>query len=113
MIDLKKLEVWFLTGSQHLYGEDTLKQVAAHSQQIATELNSSPAIPVSVVFKPVLKTPEEIYRVCQEASVSKSCIGVIAWMHTFSPAKMWIGGLKVLVKPLLHLHTQFNRDIPW
>ncbi|HEY0651960.1 MAG TPA: L-arabinose isomerase [Chryseosolibacter sp.] len=113
MIDLKKLEVWFVTGSQFLYGEETLRQVAAHSQQIAKELNASPRIPVSVVFKPVLKTPEEIFQLCQEANRSADCIGLVAWMHTFSPAKMWIGGLKILNKPLLHLHTQFNRDIPW
>jgi L-arabinose isomerase len=113
MTDLKKLEVWFVTGSQHLYGEETLKQVAEHSQQIARALDGSAAIPVKVVFKPVLKTPEEIYHLCQEVNTAKNCIGIIAWMHTFSPAKMWIGGLKVLQKPLLHLHTQFNRDIPW
>lgn len=113
MTDLKKLDVWFVTGSQHLYGEETLKQVAAHSQQIAKELSGSPAIPVNVVFKPVLKTPDEIYKLCQEANTDKQCIGIVAWMHTFSPAKMWIGGLKILQKPLLHLHTQFNRDIPW
>jgi L-arabinose isomerase len=113
MTDLKKFEVWFVTGSQHLYGEETLKQVAAHSQQIAKELNASAHIPVSVVFKPVLKTPDEIYQLCQDVNLAKNCIGIIAWMHTFSPAKMWIGGLKVLQKPLLHLHTQFNRDIPW
>jgi L-arabinose isomerase len=113
MTDLKKLEVWFVTGSQHLYGEETLKQVAEHSQQIARELDASSAIPVKVIFKPVLKTPEEIYHLCQDVNTAKNCIGIIAWMHTFSPAKMWIGGLKVLQKPLLHLHTQFNRDIPW
>jgi L-arabinose isomerase len=113
MVDLKKLEVWFITGSQFLYGEETLKQVALHSQQIAKELDASPVIPVKVIFKPVLKTTEEIYQVCQEANNTKNCIGLVAWMHTFSPAKMWIGGLKILNKPLLHLHTQFNRDIPW
>ncbi|HEY0743677.1 MAG TPA: L-arabinose isomerase [Chryseosolibacter sp.] len=113
MIDLKKLEVWFVTGSQFLYGEETLRQVAAHAQQIAKELNASPRISVSVVFKPVLKTPEEIFQLCQEANRAANCIGLVAWMHTFSPAKMWIGGLKILNKPLLHLHTQFNRDIPW
>lgn len=113
MIDLKKSEVWFVTGSQNLYGEETLRQVAAHSQQISRELNASAKIPVTVLFKPVLKSPEEIYQLCQDANVAKSCIGIIAWMHTFSPAKMWIGGLKILNKPLLHLHTQFNRDIPW
>ncbi len=113
MITLNSLEVWFVTGSQHLYGEETLKKVANHSQQIAKSLNDHPRIPVKIVFKPVLKSPEEILQLCQEAAVSKNCIGVIAWMHTFSPAKMWIGGLKVLSKPLLHFHTQFNRDIPW
>jgi len=112
-IDLKKLEVWFVTGSQHLYGEETLLQVASHSQTIAAALHQSAQIPVSVVFKPTVKTAEEIYAVCQEANVAKNCIGIIAWMHTFSPAKMWIGGLKILQKPLLHFHTQFNRDIPW
>jgi L-arabinose isomerase len=113
MINLKTLEVWFVTGSQNLYGEDTLKQVAAHSQQIVKEFDASPLIPLRVVFKPVLKSPEEIFLLCQEANTSKDCVGLVAWMHTFSPAKMWIGGLKILVKPLLHLHTQFNRDIPW
>lgn len=113
MINLKSFEVWFVTGSQNLYGEDTLKQVAAHSQQIVREVAASALIPVNVVFKPVLKTPEEIFLLFQDANASKNCIGIIAWMHTFSPAKMWIGGLKILKKPMLHLHTQFNRDIPW
>ncbi|HET6541268.1 MAG TPA: L-arabinose isomerase [Chryseolinea sp.] len=113
MINLKTLEVWFVTGSQNLYGEETLKQVATHSQQIVKELDASPLIPLHVIFKPVLKNPEDIFSLCQEANTSKNCIGIIAWMHTFSPAKMWIGGLKILNKPMLHLHTQFNRDIPW
>ena len=113
MITLNSQEIWFVTGSQHLYGEETLKKVADHSQQIAKALNDHPRIPVKVIFKPVLKSPEEILHLCQEATVSKNCIGIVAWMHTFSPAKMWIGGLKVLSKPLLHFHTQFNRDIPW
>lgn len=112
-MNLRTLEVWFITGSQFLYGEETLKQVAEHSKQIAQALDKTPSIPVNVVFKPVLKTPEEIYQICQDANTAKNCIGVVAWMHTFSPAKMWIGGLKILQKPLLHLHTQFNRDIPW
>ncbi|RYY31219.1 MAG: L-arabinose isomerase [Chitinophagaceae bacterium] len=112
-MDLKKLEVWFVTGSQHLYGEETLKQVADHSQSIARALDKHISIPVSIVFKPVVKTPDEIYRLCQEVNTAGQCIGIIAWMHTFSPAKMWIAGLKILQKPLLHLHTQFNRDIPW
>jgi len=113
MLNLKKFEVWFVTGSQHLYGEETLKKVAEHSKIIAASLNDSEQIPVRVVFKPTVKSPEEIYAVLQEANINKDCIGVIAWMHTFSPAKMWIGGLKIFNKPLLHFHTQFNRDIPW
>ena len=113
MIPLKSLEVWFVTGSQHLYGEETLKQVAAHSEEIAVFLNQSKQIPVTILFKPTVKSPEEIFSICQEANASAHCIGIITWMHTFSPAKMWINGLKILHKPLLHLHTQFNRDIPW
>ncbi|MVT11269.1 L-arabinose isomerase [Chitinophaga tropicalis] len=113
MIQLKQLEAWFITGSQHLYGEETLQQVAVHAQQIAQSLDNEGSIPVRIVFKPVVKTPDEIYQICQEANNAKNCIGIIAWMHTFSPAKMWIRGLKVLQRPLLHLHTQFNRDIPW
>jgi len=113
MPHLKHLEAWFVTGSQHLYGEETLKQVATHSTEIAKALDNSSVIPVKIIFKPVLKSPEEIYKLCQEANNAENCIGIIAWMHTFSPAKMWIGGLKILQKPLLHLHTQFNRDIPW
>src|SRR5829696_4976558 len=111
--DLKQLEVWFVTGSQHLYGEETLQRVAAHSQEIAAYLDNEKSIPVKVVFKPTVKSPEEIYATCSDANTTKACIGIIAWMHTFSPAKMWINGLKILQKPLLHLHTQFNRDIPW
>ncbi|HMH21908.1 MAG TPA: L-arabinose isomerase [Puia sp.] len=113
MINLKQSEVWFVTGSQHLYGEETLKQVTAHSQTIAKALNDTPQIPVKIIYKPTVKTPEEIYQICMEANASASCIGIIAWMHTFSPAKMWIAGLKALKRPLLHFHTQFNRDIPW
>ncbi|HXB09616.1 MAG TPA: L-arabinose isomerase [Puia sp.] len=112
-MDLKNFEVWFVTGSQHLYGEETLKQVAAHSQTIAKAFNDSPRIPVKVVFKPTVKSPEEIYQTILEANTTPDCIGIIAWMHTFSPAKMWIGGLRILQKPLVHFHTQFNRDIPW
>lgn len=113
MKNLKELEVWFVTGSQHLYGEETLKQVAAHSEEIARSLNDAADIPVKVVFKPTVKSTEEIRSICQEANNTQNCIGIVAWMHTFSPAKMWIGGLHILSKPLLHLHTQFNRDIPW
>jgi L-arabinose isomerase len=96
-----------------LYGEETLRQVDEHSKVIADSFNDSPQIPVRVVFKPVVKTPDEIYAICQEANVAPNCIGIITWMHTFSPAKMWIRGLNVLKKPMLHLHTQFNRDIPF
>ncbi len=113
MLNPKQSEVWFVTGSQHLYGEETLKQVDTNSQIIADFLNNAPQIPLRVVFKPVVKTPDEIYAICQEANVAPNCVGVITWMHTFSPAKMWIRGLTVLKKPILHLHTQFNRDIPW
>lgn len=111
--DLKKWSVWFVTGSQHLYGEETLKQVDEHSAKIADTLNASKHIPVQVIFKPVVKTPEEIFNLINAANNDASCIGIITWMHTFSPAKMWINGLKILRKPMLHLHTQFNRDIPW
>jgi L-arabinose isomerase len=113
MKEFKQLEVWFVTGSQHLYGEETLKKVAEHSTIIAKAFNAAAIIPVKVVFKPTVKSSEEIYAICQEANSSANCIGVIAWMHTFSPAKMWINGLKILQRPLCHLHTQFNRDIPW
>lgn len=113
MIDLKQFEVWFVTGSQGLYGPEVLQQVADHSQIIARELAQSANIPVGVVFKPVLTTPDGIYQLCLEANASPNCVGLVTWMHTFSPAKMWIAGLKILSKPLLHLHTQFNREIPW
>ncbi|MFZ5517551.1 MAG: L-arabinose isomerase [Candidatus Zhuqueibacterota bacterium] len=113
MIHFKELEVWFVTGSQHLYGEATLARVAEDSTAIANALNDSLKIPVRVVFKPVLKTPDEIYNLCIEANTSPRCIGLLTWMHTFSPAKMWIDGLKALHKPFLHLHTQFNQLIPW
>ncbi|WP_139921308.1 L-arabinose isomerase [Hymenobacter sp. DG01] len=111
MIDISQYEAWFITGSQHLYGPETLEQVAQHSQQIAEALGS--ALPIKIVYKPVLTGPDEIYQLVQEANTTKNCVGLIAWMHTFSPAKMWINGLKILQKPLAHLHTQFNRDIPW
>jgi L-arabinose isomerase len=113
MKDFKKYEVWFATGSQHLYGPDTLVQVAEDSKTIVEGLNRSSRVPVKIVFKPVLTTPESILNLCQEANSSPECIGMIMWMHTFSPAKMWIGGLKLLQKPFVHFHTQFNRDIPW
>jgi L-arabinose isomerase len=110
---LKKYEFWFVTGSQHLYGPETLEQVAEHSAAMAAALDSDPSVPGRVVFKPVVKTPDEIRRLCVEANSDDGCAGIITWMHTFSPAKMWIAGLSMLQKPMLHLHTQFNRDIPW
>ena len=113
MNSLKQFTVWFVTGSQHLYGEETLRQVAENSQKIAQALDNSPHIPVKVVFKPVLTTPDAIYELCAAANADKNCVGIVTWMHTFSPAKMWIAGLKTLQKPFAHLHTQFNRDIPW
>ena len=107
------IELWFVTGSQHLYGEETLKQVNSDSRAIAAVLDKAEAIPVKVVFRPVLTTADAITTICLEANNSPHCAGLIAWMHTFSPAKMWISGLKKLNKPLLHFHTQYNRDIPW
>ena len=106
-------EIWFLTGSQSLYGDDTLQQVADQSQEIARTLDAADGIPVRIVWKPVLTTADAIRRTCRDASASDSCVGVIAWMHTFSPAKMWISGLDALRKPLLHLHTQANVSLPW
>jgi L-arabinose isomerase len=106
-------EVWFVTGSQALYGADTLRAVAEHAIEIARALDDTDAIPVRVVPKPVVTTAEAIRAVLLEATAAPDCVGVIAWMHTFSPARMWISGLLALQKPLLHLHTQFNRDLPW
>jgi len=106
-------EAWFVTGSQELYGEEVLLQVASDSTAIIEGLNASGKLPIPVVFKPVLKSPEAIFNLVQEANSDPNCVGLIAWMHTFSPAKMWIHGLRSLQKPFVHLHTQFNRDIPW
>ncbi len=113
MIDLKKLEVWFVTGSQHLYGPEALKQVAVNSREVAQALDSAAAMPATVVFKRVVTTPDEAVALCQQANTAANCIGLITWCHTFSPSKMWINGLKALRKPILHLHTQHNREIPW
>jgi len=113
MVKLEELEVWFVTGSQHLYGAEALAQVDQHSQKIAASLDAEKSLPFKIVFKPVLTTPEEIRALCREANNRDSCIGLILWMHTFSPAKMWIAGLNSLTKPFLHLHTQFNRELPW
>ncbi|MDO7641161.1 MAG: L-arabinose isomerase, partial [Reinekea forsetii] len=106
-------KVWFVTGSQHLYGEKVLNQVNVNSQEIALGLSNSEHISTEVVFKPTVTTPSEITRMCQEANMDDSCIGIIFWMHTFSPSKMWIDGLLKLQKPWMHLHTQFNVELPW
>jgi len=113
MIKLGEFEVWFITGSQHLYGEETLGKVAQDSQEMAQQMTQTGKLPVKVIYKPVVTTPEAITRLCQEANHDQRCIGLITWMHTFSPAKMWIGGLSILHKPFVHLHTQFNRHLPW
>jgi L-arabinose isomerase len=106
-------EIWFITGTQHLYGEGPLKQVAANSQKMVEALNATKRLPLKLVFKPILTRPEEIRALCLEANGDANCAGLVLWMHTFSPSKMWIGGLSLLRKPMLHLHTQFNRDLPW
>ena len=113
MFDFDTKEIWFVTGSQHLYGPGPLKQVAEDSEAIAAALSDAKQLPVKVVFKPVVTRPDEVRQLCLEANNAPECIGLITWMHTFSPAKMWIAGLSVLNKPFVHLHTQFNRDIPW
>ena len=113
MEPFESLEAWFITGSQHLYGEEALQQVAVDSQRIVEGLNGSDKLPLKIVFKPVLTTSDAIYRLCMEANAAPNCVGVVAWMHTFSPAKMWIRGLNNLNKPFVHLHTQYSRDIPW
>jgi L-arabinose isomerase len=111
IVDLRKLEVWFVTGSQHLYGKEALAQVAEHAKQIANFLDEQS--PLRVVSKPVLTTPEAVRDLCLEANNARNCVGLVLWMHTFSPAKMWIAGLSSLTLPFLHLHTQFNRELPW
>jgi L-arabinose isomerase len=113
MILIPHSEIWFVTGSQHLYGPETLQQVARDSQAIVEGLNASKRIPLKLVFTPTVKTPDEIRAVCLAANTDPKCAGLVLWMHTFSPSKMWIGGLNALRKPFAHLHTQFNRDLPW
>jgi len=112
MKSLSNYEFWFITGSQHLYGPEILEQVAEHAREIAQSLNLSSKIPATIVHKPVVKTPDEITAIMNEANYNERCAGIITWMHTFSPSKMWINGLQILNKPMLHLHTQFNREIP-
>ncbi|KPC66479.1 arabinose isomerase, partial [Streptomyces sp. NRRL F-6602] len=106
-------EIWFLTGSQSLYGEETLAQVTAQSREICRTLAERTALPARLVWKPVLADAAAIRRICLDAEADDTCAGLIAWMHTFSPAKMWISGLDALRKPLLHLHTQANQALPW
>ena len=106
-------QIWFLTGSQGLYGDDVLDQVRDQSRQISDALAAAPQIPAEVIAKPTLTDASAIRRIMLEANADDDCVGVIAWMHTFSPAKMWIGGMDALRKPFLHLHTQVNRDLPW
>lgn len=113
MLTTKPYEFWFLTGSQHLYGDDALQEVEDNSKEIVNSLNENGDLPNKVVFKKLLTNANDIHEVLLEANNDGHCAGVITWMHTFSPAKMWIAGLSALQKPLLHLHTQFNRDIPW
>ncbi|WNC13254.1 L-arabinose isomerase [Brevibacillus brevis] len=113
MLEQKAYEFWFVTGSQPLYGEDTIRQVEENAKRLVLGLASEAFAPHQVIFKPVVTTPDGIRQVCLEANAAAHCGGVITWMHTFSPSKMWISGLSELRKPLLHLHTQFNREIPW
>ena len=113
MIGLAKPDIWLVCGSQHLYGPGPLQQVADHAQRIASELSASSTLPLKVVCKAVATSSEEIARICAEATADANCAGLILWMHTFSPSKMWIRGLNLLRKPFLHLHTQFNLELPW
>ncbi|MDA0196999.1 MAG: L-arabinose isomerase [Bacteroidetes bacterium] len=113
MVNIGQFEVWFVTGSQHLYGDKVLRNVASHATEIANALNDSKHIPVKVIPKSVVTTSDQIFEIIQQANSSKNCIGIVAWMHTFSPSKMWIRGLGILNKPLVHFHTQYNEAIPW
>ena len=113
MSNFEHNEIWFVTGAQLLYGGKTVEQVNAHSVAIVEKFNLSGVLPVKVVYKGTVNSAVEITEKFQEANNNEKCVGIITWMHTFSPAKMWIHGLKILNKPLLHLHTQFQREIPW
>lgn len=110
---LKEFEVWFVVGSQRLYGKKTLEQVNVHSKEITDFFNEHRGVACKLVYIPVVTTSVEITKICAEANAAEKCVGLIFWMHTFSPAKMWIEGLQTLRLPFMHLHTQFNRDIPW
>ena len=111
--DLRSKKIWFVVGSQHLYGPQVLQQVQQNAIEIGLYLTALASMPVSIDYKSVVTTPSEVLRICKSANDDSSCVGLIFWMHTFSPAKMWIAGLTSLQKPFLHLNTQFNRDIPW
>jgi L-arabinose isomerase len=113
MIDFKQFEIWFVTGSQHLYGPAALGKVAANAREVADALDAASEIPAKIVFRPVVKSAEEATALFEHANNHPRCAGLVTWCHTFSPSKMWINGLRMLHKPLLHLHTQHNRDIPW
>jgi len=113
VIQLSTPQLWFVCGSQHLYGPGPLKQVAANAEKVAAGLAKSKSIPLPIVYKALVTTPDEITQLCRDADNDPNCAGLILWMHTFSPAKMWIRGLSSLKKPFCHLHTQFNRDLPW
>ncbi|WP_088341457.1 L-arabinose isomerase [Robiginitalea sediminis] len=106
-------EIWWVTGSQHLYGPETLEKVKAHSETMVKQWNASGRFPFRIVFKGVLTHTEAITERCQQANATPSCVGLLAWMHTFSPSKMWMQGIRLLDKPLCHLHTQFHTEIPW
>jgi L-arabinose isomerase len=106
-------QIWFVTGSQDLYGSEALAQVAKNSAEVVAGMNASGRVPVEIVAKPLVKSPEAARQVALQANNDPNCVGLVLWMHTFSPAKMWIGGLRSLQKPILHFHTQFNRDLPW
>ena len=113
MIDLEQYEIWFATGSQHLYGRVALEKVSANAREVAAALGVAPAIPLKIIFRPVITSADDATALCQQANDNPKCAGLITWCHTFSPSKMWINGLRLLQKPLLHFHTQYNRDIPW
>ena len=113
MKNLATPQIWFVCGSQHLYGPGPLEEVSRHAREVAETLNASEAVTLKLVYKGLLTTPEEIRSLCLDASRDPGCAGLVVWMHTFSPSRMWIGGLQSLTKPLCHLHTQYNRDLPW
>lgn len=113
MSHFPEYEVWFAAGSQHLYGPKTLQQVEANAKEVAQYFNEKINFPVKIVYKPIVTRPEEITALCREANHSSKCIGIMTWLHTFSPTKMWINGLNILIKPLFQLDTQYNETVPW